>query len=247
MLHKKRKTAGIVLLLVFLLALLAFLILNKKISVNGLFLGKYEMKGIDVSNYQGEIDWQEIEKQGIDFAYIKATEGSSYMDKNFENNWTKIAETDIYAGAYHFFSFESAGRTQADNYIKTVGSLEGKLVPAVDVEYYGNKSKESVNVDEIRKELKDLLVILEAEYEKKPVIYCTYKAYFDFIQGEFEEYDLWIRNVYFTPDVSLAKKWKFWQYTDKEMLNGYSGAEKYIDMNVFGGDKEEFLIYNKLD
>lgn len=74
-----------------------------------------------MSHYQGGIDWEDIEKQGVEFAYIKATEGSSYVDECYESNRKKAEETGIHIGFYHFFSFESPGITQAEHYIGTVG------------------------------------------------------------------------------------------------------------------------------
>lgn len=244
--QKKKVLLIVVVSLITVIFVFSVLILTKKISVNKLAAANYQIKGIDVSNYQGDIDWEKIESQKIDFAYIKATEGSGHVDKCFNDNWNNIEKTNVYAGAYHFFSFESAGKTQADNYINTVGSLEGKMVPAVDVEYYGNIKKEQLDIESIKTELRILLEELEKEYNKRPVIYCTYKAYDDFIKGSFDDYDLWMRNVYVTPDVTLRGKWSYWQYTDKAILSGYNGAEKYIDMNVFKGDLEQFKNYNGL-
>lgn len=166
------------------------------------------------------------------------------MDEQFANNWEQIATTRVYAGAYHFFSFESSGSTQAENYIKTVGSLDGKMVPAVDVEYYGKITKKRIDVKKVREELRIMLTELEAEYHKKPVIYCTYKSYMDIIKGTFDDYDLWIRNVYLPPETILSKNWTLWQYSDKEVYYGYKGEEKYIDMNVFNGKIENFFVYN---
>jgi len=242
----KKIVLSVLLIIFVLLALLMILVLTKKVSVNGLFTYRYTLNGVDVSNYQGSVDWDEMASQDIDFAFIKATEGSSHVDKSFQDNWSKIAETDIYAGAYHFFSFESSGKTQAENYINTVGSLEGKMRPAVDVEYYGSKAREDLDYEAIKAELGVLLEELEAEYGVKPVIYCTYKAYDNIICGDFDDYDLWIRNIYITPDVTLSGRWMYWQYTDKAELSGYSGPERYIDMNVFRGSIDEFLIYNNI-
>lgn len=81
---------------------------------------KYPVRGVDVSSYQGEIDWETLENQDIDFAFIKATEGSGYEDEYFQQNFQNASETGIRIGAYHFFSFDSSGITQAENFIKTV-------------------------------------------------------------------------------------------------------------------------------
>ncbi len=86
-----------------------------------------------------------------------------------------------------------------------------------------------------------MLTILEEYYGVKPIIYATLKTYNKYIKQEFDDYMLWIRNVYYSPNIDMKGKWKFWQYTDKAALNGYSGDEKYIDRNVFNGTEAEFL------
>ena len=187
------------------------------------------MQRIDVSHYQGDIDWASIERQGIDFAYIKATEGSSYVDEYYEMNRNKAEKTGIKIGFYHFFSFESPGISQAENYIETVGDLKGKLIPAVDVEFYGsqkNPDKEAVN-----KELTDMLEYLEEYYGRKPMIYSTQSFYNKYLKGGYEDYPLWIRNVYLPP----AQDWTVWQYSDRLRLDGMQGQEKFTDGNVMRG------------
>lgn len=182
--HKRKIIASAFLFLFFILI---FLFLNKNIRPNLLFADRYEVRGVDVSHYQGDIDWEKMSDENIDFVYIKATEGSSHVDEKFYVNWENIEKTDLYYGAYHFFSFDSAGKTQAQNYISTVGSLDGKLIPVVDVEYYGDKEsrKKELDREAITRELDVLLRALEEEYDTKPILYTTYSAYHDLIKDSF--------------------------------------------------------------
>lgn len=219
----------------------ALLIYKEKITLNYPSDMDYPISGIDVSHYQGEIDWNVMEDQNMDFAFIKATEGSSSVDECFNSNWEKAQESELVIGAYHFFSFDSSAMTQAENFIHTVGNLDGKLPPVIDFEYYGNKEKNPPDIDNTRKELKTMLDLLEKHYDVKPILYVTYKTYIRYIKGEFADYPLWIRNVYYSPNIDMKGKWMFWQYTDTAVLRGYSGAEKYIDRNVFRGTEDEFL------
>ncbi len=199
----------------------------------------YQVHGVDVSHYQGEIDWKVLEEQNVSFAFIKATEGSGHVDTRFHENWEEVTETDIRAGAYHFFSFDSSGETQAELYIRTVGDLDGRLLPVIDVEYYGDKASNPPTQEELVEELLIMLELLEEEYGVKPMIYTTYSFYYKFLKGEMEEYPLWIRNVYFSPNLDMYNRWSFWQYTDQAILDGYEGGEEHIDRNVFLGTLEE--------
>ena len=86
---------------------------------------------------------------------------------------------------------------------------------------------------------------MEQHYGVKPILYATESAYAQYIAGAYESYDIWIRNVVSAPRLSDGRDWTFWQYTNRERLNGYRGREKYIDMNVFRGTEEEFAQYGR--
>lgn len=238
--HKKRWlwAAGLCSLMAAVI-IAGILVLRKEIKINPIFAKGYEVHGVDVSHYQGAIDWEVLSQQNLDFAIIKATEGSTHVDERFLDNWQAAEQTHLALGAYHFFSFDSEGDRQAASYIDTVGNLSGKLAPVIDVEYYGNKRSNPPERTEVVKNLSALLDALEQQYEIKPIIYTTYTVYNDYIKGEFEDYPLWVRSVYCPPTVLFGNKWSFWQYMDTAMLDGYVGDQKYIDVNVFRGTKQE--------
>ncbi|MDE7477736.1 MAG: hypothetical protein K2M91_07275 [Lachnospiraceae bacterium] len=215
------------------------LVLRKDIKINPILAEGYEIHGVDVSHYQGTIDWNILSQQDLDFAVIKATEGSTHVDDHFLDNWQAAEQTNLYLGAYHFFRFASEGDKQAASYIDTVGSLNGKLAPVIDVEYYGNKRSNPPKRTEVVENLSAMLDALEQHYDIKPIIYTTYTVYNDYIKGEFEDYPLWVRSVYCPPAILFGDKWSFWQYMDTAMLEGYTGDQKYIDVNVFKGTKQE--------
>lgn len=198
---------------------------------------KYPVFGVDVSNYQGDINWQELEAQNVSFAFIKATEGSGHTDESVRRNLDRAAGTGIKVSAYHFFSFDSAGETQADNFIAAVSRDEIDMPPVVDIEYYGDKRKNKPSQAEAESILRPLLSRLEAYYGVKPIIYTTLPVYFRYVKGSFSDYPLWIRSVTFEPDLM---DWKFWQYSDKGTLTGYDGDEEHIDLNVYNGSEEDF-------
>lgn len=203
---------------------------------------KYPIFGVDVSNYQGIIDWELIEEQGVRFAFIKATEGSGHVDESVRRNLGNIAETDIARSCYHFFSFDSPGETQAENFINIVGKDEIDLPPVVDIEYYGDKFKNKPTREETKSILEPLLEKLEENYGEKPIIYTTLPVYYRYVKENFSDYPLWIRCTQLEPDIM---EWKFWQYSDKGRLDGYYGDEPCIDLNVFYGSEEEFYEYCK--
>ncbi|WP_394959386.1 GH25 family lysozyme [Candidatus Allofournierella merdavium] len=205
---------------------------------------RYPVRGVDVSAYQGQIDWPLLAEQGISFAFIKATEGSGSADPNFQYNWTQARQTGLRIGAYHFFSFDSGADTQAENFIRTVEPFEGMLPPVVDVELYGEKKLRPPPREAVTEQLSLLLQRLEEHYGMRPVIYATGSAYERYLAGGYGEYDIWIRNVFFSPRLGDGRDWTFWQYTDRGRLAGYEGEEPFIDLNVFNGAIEEFAAYS---
>lgn len=207
------------------------------VHVNGAAAGKYPVRGVDVSHYQGEIDWQTLAGQQILFAYIKATEGSSYTDEKFAENYAEAGKTGLRVGAYHFFSFDSPGAGQAEHFIDTVKTCQGMLPPAVDVEFYGNKRENPPEPEQVERELGDYLERVERAYGKRPVIYATEETWELYIRGRFDEYPLWIRNIWRQPGTD---GWTFWQYTNRGRLEGFSGEEEFVDLNVFFGTLEQW-------
>ncbi len=250
---KKRRKIVISILIILMIMLVAIyftvfkLAKQKKIFINKWFVDeKNSTIGVDVSSYQVSVDMKKLKEQNIIFIYIKATEGSKTKDNKFDENWKNAKEAELLSGAYHFFSYDSEGRTQAENFIKTVGEdLKGRLVPAVDVEYYGDKEQNPPNKEDVVRELKVFLEMIEKEYGKKPLIYTRSDIYYKYLKGEFDEYKKWISSLYTPISWNYKDDWYIWQYLNRGELDGYIGGEKYIDLNVFNKDKKiEELIIN---
>jgi lysozyme len=217
--------------LVVLLFLLVLAIRNKVIYINDWFVAESDVRGVDVSGHQVDVDMKKLAEQNVQFIYIKATEGSSFVDNYFETNWKNAADAGIPAGAYHYFSFMVDGESQAENYITSVGeSLDGRLIPAVDLELGENTA--SPNKTELVAELKTFNHIIEEQYGVKPLIYAQKDFYDKYLRDDFADYPRWIRSVYYPAAWENGDDWLVWQYKDRGELQGYSGGEKYIDLNV---------------
>lgn len=229
---------GIIVLITITVAVVVYAVYFGYYHVNGLRAAKYPIHGVDVSHYQGNIDWNVLADQDIQFAYIKATEGSSHVDENFASNFKEARQVGLKVGAYHFFSYDSAGITQAGNFIDTVENFDGMLPPVVDVEFYGNKEENPPASEEVYPQLRAYLDAVEGSYGMQPIIYATYESWELYIQDQFDDYPLWIRDIWNVPDNSMD--WIFWQYTNRGRLRGFSGDEPYVDLNVFAGTVDEW-------
>lgn len=205
----------------------------------------FPVRGVDVSSYQGYIDWEELEEREISFAFIKATEGSSYRDRCFEDNINNIQGTDIAVGAYHFMSFESDGKAQAENFITAVSPEKINLPPVIDLELYGDYNEKPPSAEHVGKILDDMINALYDTYGEMPIIYTNRRAYSLYVSGKYEKCDIWICDVIKKPALPDGRNWTFWQYTHTGKLPGYDGEEEHIDLNVFCGSEKEFKEYVK--
>lgn len=242
----KKKLAIVIAICIAIVFTFGYLLYKNIITLSNPKSLGYTIKGVDVSEYQGDIDWQILSNQDIQFAFIKATEGSSYVDPNFLDNFTNALNTNLRVGAYHFFSFESSGKTQAENFIDTVPIVENSLPNVVDVELYGDFKSNPLDVQSVVKELTTMLQSLEDTYKSKPIIYTTKITYNLYIKDNFPNYSIWLRDVHFSHNVKLTPNVDFWQYSSTQILDGYNGDEQYIDMNVFCGSQDDFNNYNKI-
>lgn len=199
-------------------------------------IDSFDVKGIDVSHHQGEIDWGRVGAADVNFAFIKATEGRDHQDTRFSNNWTAAEQAGLIRGAYHFFTFCSPGRDQAEHFLAVVPPTPGALPPVVDVEFAGN-CKSWSSIDEIRDELGILLEELEKAWQRRPILYLTSEAERRIVRGHFPGYPVWIRNVLWRPPWT-EPGWLFWQYTDEGRV---PGIDTPVDLNVYRGGRDELL------
>ncbi len=206
---------SITIVLLICCCITAILLYNGIILLNNPSIEYYPIRGIDVSTYQGDIDWNTLSSQDISFAFIKATEGSTLVDPHFSFNFSEAQKYDISVGAYHFFSYDSPAETQAHNFINTVIAFDGMLPPAIDLEFYGGNEKNPPSREYVNIQLDIMLDILEDHYGMKPIIYATEKSYKLYLSGAYDQYCIWIRNVYSAPKLSDNRNWTFWQYTNR--------------------------------
>ena len=199
---------------------------------------KYSIHGIDVSSYQGRIDWQLVKDMSEDnvhvsFAYIKATEGIIQIDPYFQRNWREGPKAGIICGAYHYFRPEMSGKWQAVFFLQNVKNERGDLPLAVDIE-----ELDGVEPEKMRTELTLFLKYVSLKTKAKPIIYSGLKFYQANLTGYFDDYDFWLAH-YYEPDLEVGKtvKWRFWQHNDKAKVNGINHV---VDFDVFKGDSAAF-------
>lgn len=188
--------------------------------------------GIDVSEYQGNIDWENLKtidgKKNIDFIIIRATAGKNKLDYKFKKNWKKASQYPLVLGAYHYYRPNENSREQAQNFINNVKLSSGDFPPILDIE----KLPQTQSIDSLKVGLKRWLTIVEEHYKVKPIIYSGESYYYDFLKNEFSEYQFWIANYNLNinnhPDDCIM-----WQFSEKGSANGINTP---LDLNVFNGN-----------
>ncbi len=200
---------------------------------------KHAVHGVDVSRWQGDIDWEKLRTQGANFAYIKATDGGDHLDPMFRKNWKRAKDAGLKRGAYHFFYWCRTAGEQAEWFIRNVPRDPDALPPVIDVEYNAESScKRRLSSTKVREKMQVFMDMLERHYGKRPVIYTAPDFYDDHLEGHFLEYPFWLRSVAAHPSkVYPGRKWLFWQYSGSGLSQGVSGK---IDLNAFYGSEEQW-------
>jgi len=202
----------------------------------------YAVHGVDVSRWQGEIDWHTLRSQGANFVYIKATDGGDHLDPMFKKNWRESHKAGLKRGAYHFFYWCRVASEQADWFIRNVPRVEGALPPVIDVEYNGqSKCKHRLSRAKTLEKMQVFMDRLEAHYGQRPIIYTAPDFYEDNLKGEFKNYPFWLRSVAAHPSKRYpGRDFLFWQYSGSGLSQG---VNEKIDLNVFNGTEKQWWAW----
>jgi len=201
---------------------------------------RYPVHGIDVSKWQGDIDWNRVRKAGVDFVFMKATEGGDHTDARFESYWRGARAAGIPHAPYHFYYFCRPAREQAAWFIANVPRESVQLPPVLDVEW-NHASKTCTtrpDPEKVRIEMKVWMDIVGRHYGKRPIIYTPVDFHRENLDGHFQGYQFWLRSVAAHPqDIYPNHPWTFWQYTGTGMMPGIKGD---TDINAFAGSKSQW-------
>jgi lysozyme len=199
--------------------------------------------GVDVSRWQGEIDWPKVARSGLSFAYIKATEGGDVADPLFKQNWRNAARVGLARGAYHFYYLCRPADEQAKWFIAHVPRQAGALPPVLDIEWNHQSRTCRIRPDpaHIRAEIRVFQQIVGAHYGQRPLIYTTVDFWRDNQLAKLGGEEFWLRSTAGHPrDTFPGQRWSFWQYTGTGVVPGIAGA---ADLNAFAGSEETWLSW----
>jgi lysozyme len=204
----------------------------------------YPVHGIDVSKYQGDIDWQAVAGSGVKFVWIKATEGGDHADEKFVQNWAGAKAAGVPHGAYHFVYWCRPPSEEVGWFEQNVPVENDALPPVLDVEATPQSRTCHRRLERYSAiaDMKVMLEEMERHYGRRPVIYTSVDFYEAILSdGAFSDYPIWVRSTRHHPSVRYGSRdWRFWQYQSDGSVPGISG---HVDRNAFYGTPEQWQAF----
>jgi GH25 family lysozyme M1 (1,4-beta-N-acetylmuramidase) len=210
-------------------------------------------QGLDVSDFDGTVNWQRVKSVGYTFAFAKATEGKTWRAETFPRNWRQMEGVGIIRGAYHFFRPKTDAKAQAENFLDYINSVDpigaDDLPPVIDLEHYPPSVRQqwnSISKSERVKRVQAWIDVIESEIKRKPIIYTSYGFWNGWMQGvrNFSNYPLWVAHYTPNPQPLIPNEWNrwtFWQYSDRAEIPGISPSRE--DVNRFNGSLSDLIAF----
>ncbi len=200
------------------------------------------IQGIDVSRYQGDIDFREVREAGTQFVFMKATEGSDYKDPRFDENWREAKAAGLPRAAYHFMTWCSLAREQVQWFKKVVPPDPDALPPVLDLEWNHLSSCDHDFTDqEIQEKVRVMLIGMEEHTGKVPIVYTDITFHKDILEDLHLDNAFWLRSTAAELHERYAdRRWTFWQWTQTGTMPGIKGE---VDRNSFYGTQGEWVQF----
>ncbi len=196
------------------------------------------VKGIDVSTYQGTIDWAAVKGAGIEYAFIRVSDGLNSPDAKFASNWSKAHTAGVLRGAYQFFRPSQDPIAQADLLIHAMGTLASDdLSPVIDVE-----AADGLSATKVAAAVHTWIAHVQAATGRTPIVYTGFYFWRDSV-GAADDTTSPLWHAQYTsascPNIAPPwNQWAFWQYSSTGSVAGISGN---VDMDRFNGTRADLL------
>lgn len=195
---------------------------------------KFEIRGLDISGHNGDIDFDKVKSQGYEFVIIKATEGSTFRDKKFVENVRRAREAGLKVGAYHFFRFDSPGYIQGLNFASALRDRGLDLPAVIDLEEWTNPNMQATPL--VMQRLGDMIDHLE-QRGHRVMLYTNKNGYNRFLKSYSRSLPLWICSLASEP---VDIRWTLWQATHSGKVDG---VDHPVDINAFAGTRSDWEAF----
>jgi lysozyme len=197
------------------------------------------LDGIDVSSYQGEIDWHKVRRAGIVFAFARVSDGVDVLDEQFEANFRGMKRAHVRRGAYQYFRASLDPLAQADLLLATVLRLGRPDLPLVaDVE-----TDDGADAETLQANLARWLERVERRTRRRPIIY-TSPSMGARLGGRFGDYPLWVAH-YETDCPRLPDGWARWAFWQRAATGRVRGINGNVDLDHFAGTRGQLARLNR--
>lgn len=180
-----------------------------------------ELRGIDISHYQNQIDWNQLTNSDLRFMYFKASQGISYIDSMFASNATNANQIGVPFGAYHFFDANKDPMQQASNYLQQISNVQWHLRPVIDAETL-NKEPPST----LAERMKLWIDQVEKNTSCDVIIYTSENFWHKYLAKDFAHTTLWLADY---TEKAPDDRWTLWQRSQDGRIVGING---HIDIDV---------------
>lgn len=204
---------------------------------------RYAVHGVDLSRWQSGVDWGLARGAGVNFAFVKATEGGDLFDPMFPSHWTKSAAVGVRRGAYHLFYHCRPAAEQARWFIAHVPRDPLALPPVLDMEWTPTSPTCRIRPVPavVRAEARVFLNAVRRHYGQQPILYVTPDFYDDNDMGRLSGVTFWLRSVAAPVRARYpGQAWTFWQYSGTGSVPGIAGD---VDLNLFNGSAQHWAAW----
>ncbi len=195
--------------------------------------------GIDVSRYQGTVDWKAVANAGNRFAVVRASIWNVKVDETFETNWTGARNAGLLVSAYHVVKADIPAQAQIDYFAQALAGHKWDLPPALDIE-----RDDGLSTQQITQCVHDCLQYGTQRFGRSPIVYTGKWFWNSHVAAspEWAQYDLWVASYGAASAVLPAgwTGWKIWQYSGNGHTSGVSGE---VDLDWFNGTYDDLLKY----
>jgi lysozyme len=203
----------------------------------------YPVHGTDAARFQTQVDWATARANGVNFAFLKATEGGDRVDSMFRLHWRGARAAGIPVGAYHFWYHCRPGHEQARWFIRNVPRATGALPPVLDLEWtpYSPTCTRRTPQDELLREAQAFIETVARHYGQRPIVYAAPDIFHDRELWRLRGVEFWLRSVADHPAaVYPGQAWTFWQYSGTGLVPGIAGK---ADLNLFRGSAADWAAW----
>lgn len=196
----------------------------------------FNVRGIAVTQNDGYLDFAALENDGLKFVYLKATQGASYTDDDFSSNYSRVLGTNLGVGVSHVFSFSSSGKAQAAYFEKVVGHNIGNLPIAIQVQYYGDYTSDTVNVKRAQTQLRTMVLKLTNHYDRNCVIWSTPSVANKIVKPVIKQSPLWLNT---TNTHHRDKRVIFMHYSNRAVYRQNGTSQEFSGI-IFNGNNDAY-------